>query len=172
MDSNGQSLKSNILLVEDNNNNAGAVLKLLEESGAALNVQRCFNLEEAASQLRPGISIILLDLDLPDSKGIETLKEVQNLAPGIPVVVFTEQDDEDLAVEAVKLGAQDYLVKGEITKKRLVSCLKYSIHRNHTALRFKEEFRQKADQILDPTCCREFKHNMDWLEQHIGKQGA
>jgi len=168
-----QCFSANILLIEDNRNNAGIVLGLLKEACTNFQVQHCIDLESATPYLnKPGISIVLLDLDLPDSEGIETLIRVQALAIDIPIVVFTEKDDEEHALEVVQHGAQDYLVKGEIDQKRLISCTKYAMKRKQTELRFREEFTQKAEQILDPARFREFNDNMGWLEQRFGKRGA
>ncbi len=168
-----QFLDAAILLIEDSSNNAGIVLTILKTASPDIKVNHCEDLETALTILKkPGISVILLDLDLPDSRGIETLAKVQEIAYDIPVVVFTEKDDEEQALEVVHQGAQDYLVKGEIDERRLLSCTKYAIKRKQTELRFRQQFTEKATQILDPSRCREFNHNMDWLEQRFGKQGA
>ena len=80
-------------------------------------------LEQAAS---PGF---LLDLNLPDNQGIETLVRVESEFPEIPIIVLTGQEDEAIAVEAVKQGAQDYLVKGTVDGNQLVRSLRYAIER-------------------------------------------
>ena len=67
-----------------------------------------------------GVTAALLDLNLPDSQGIETLSRVQSEFPEIPVIVLTGQEDEAIAVDAVKHGAQDYLFKGMVDGNLLV----------------------------------------------------
>ena len=74
-------------------------------------------------------SVILLDLNLPDSHGAETFRRVLEEAPGVPVVVLSGQDDEALAIKAVNQGVQDYLVKGDITAKHLERAIRYAVER-------------------------------------------
>jgi DNA-binding NtrC family response regulator len=74
--------------------------------------------------------VILLDLSLPDGPvGIKTFETVHAQAPGIPIIVLTGHDDDDLAVEAVHKGAQDYLVKGLVTGPALGRAIRYAIER-------------------------------------------
>jgi len=73
--------------------------------------------------------IILLDLALPDSEGIETFHKIHKLAPDIPILILTALDDTPLADESVACGAQDYLVKGRISPDALTRCIRYSITR-------------------------------------------
>lgn len=86
-------------------------------------------------------AVVLLDLGLPDSQGLETLTRIQREAPHIPVVVMTGRDDEEIALQALQKGAQDYLVKGQTRDHFLTKTLRYAIERNLTkqALRDSEE---------------------------------
>jgi diguanylate cyclase (GGDEF)-like protein len=77
---------------------------------------------------------ILLDLGLPDVRGVETLQRALEAAPHTPVVVMTGMDNEDLAVKAVQRGAQDYLVKGQIDARALTRTLRYAIERKRMML--------------------------------------
>ena len=74
---------------------------------------------------------MLLDLDLPDSVGLETLKSIREFATGIPIVVMTELTNEQEAIDAVHLGAQDCFEKSEAITKPLGQLLQYSIERYH-----------------------------------------
>ena len=74
-------------------------------------------------------SLVLLDLNLPDSHGAETFRRIMEHAPGVPVVVLSGQDDEALAIKAVHQGVQDYLVKGDITSKHLERAIHYAVER-------------------------------------------
>jgi diguanylate cyclase (GGDEF)-like protein len=77
-----------------------------------------------------GVNIVLLDLSLPDTDGLETLLKLREYEQDVPVVVLTAHDDESLAVEAMQSGAQDYLVKGQINKEMLVRSLRYALERH------------------------------------------
>ncbi len=74
-------------------------------------------------------SLILLDLSLPDSVGLESFKHINQLAPTIPIIVLTGLADMDMALETMAAGAQDYLVKGEFDEKLLSKSIQYSIER-------------------------------------------
>jgi PAS domain S-box-containing protein len=76
-----------------------------------------------------GFDLVLLDLQLPDSEGLKTFAELHERCPEIPVIVLTGTSDEDLAVKAVKLGAQDYLIKGEVDISHLTRSIKYALER-------------------------------------------
>ena len=88
-----------------------------------------------------GIDVILLDLSLPDSTGLDTLSKVHAKAPHLPVVIFSSLDDEDLTLQAIQEGAQDYLVKGQFNGQLLIRSLRYAIERKRIqeALRESEE---------------------------------
>ena len=94
------------------------------------------------------IDIVLLDLALPDSHGIDTLSAVREAAPGVPVVVLTGLDDENAAMESLRQGAQDYLVKGKFDGVLLLRSIRYARERKRTekSLRESEErFRTKVE---------------------------
>ena len=73
--------------------------------------------------------VILCDLGLPDSQGIDTLDRVMALMPSSPLIVMTNLDDEEVALRAVKHGAQDFLIKGEFDSSHLKRCILYSVER-------------------------------------------
>lgn len=75
--------------------------------------------------------VILLDLSLPDSDGLDTFLRIHHAAEGIPVVVLTGNDDISLAAKAVEAGAQDYLIKGKMNGKRLIRSLRLAVKRTH-----------------------------------------
>lgn len=83
--------------------------------------------EELLKQEKP--SLILLDLSLPDSVGLESFRHINQLAPAIPIIVLTGLADMDMALETMAAGAQDYLVKGEFDEKLLSKSIQYSIER-------------------------------------------
>ncbi|MBM4453914.1 MAG: response regulator, partial [Chloroflexi bacterium] len=103
-----------VLLIEDNPGDARLIKEMLGEvPDARFHLDIATRLSaglESLAQKEP--DVILLDLGLPDSQGLETLASVSARAPTTPTVVFTGLDDETTALEAVRRGAQDYLVKG------------------------------------------------------------
>ncbi|MDM9380032.1 ATP-binding protein [Chlorogloeopsis sp. ULAP01] len=92
------------------------------------------------------IDVVLLDLSLPDSMGLDTLKEFRIAVPDIPVVVLTGLNDEEMALQAMAEGAQDYLVKDEITIQSLPRAIRYAIERAEILkqLRESEQHTRKA----------------------------
>lgn len=79
--------------------------------------------------------VTLLDLSLPDSTGLDTLSAIQDAQPTVPIVVLTATGDEQAGVAALRLGAQDYLIKGEISPTLLVRSIRYAIERKQSELR-------------------------------------
>ena len=122
-----------LLLVEDNPGDARLVHEHLADAdgGRSWTLEDAPTLAAAVAKVRAGSNpdIVLLDLSLPDSFGLETLARWQAEAPTLPVIVLTGSDDEALAVAAVREGAQDYLVKGRIDGALLVQAVRYAIER-------------------------------------------
>lgn len=135
-----------VLLIED----APAEARLLHEvlKGATrqeFHLVHEKRLKDALNQLETQIfDIILLDLTLPDSEGLDSLTPIINHNSHIPIVVLTNMNDEELALEAVRRGAQDYLVKRHITLDILVRSICYAIERKQMEKQLK-----KANQDLE-----------------------
>jgi DNA-binding response OmpR family regulator len=103
---------TNILLIEDNPGDADLVRLRLVEGKTPVNVNCVNRLSDGLASLsRETPSVVLLDLNLPDSRGAETFRRVMEHAPHVPVVVLSVQDDEVLAMKAMHQGVQDYLIK-------------------------------------------------------------
>jgi len=122
-----------ILMVEDN---PGDVRLLREHLIGDRSLAQVFQLAhvdrvEPALELLGNTSFdaVLLDLSLPDSQGIETLIRLHAARPGMPIVVLTSLDDEVLGLQLLQAGAQDYLVKGEVTASLLRRSLRYAVER-------------------------------------------
>lgn len=122
----------NILLVEDNPGDVRLLREMLQEGDANL-----FTLAHVASltsaQLRlaqDAFDLVLSDLSLPDSHGLQTFQRLHEFAPDVPIIVLTGTNDEALAVKAVQTGAQDYLVKGQVDTHLLVRAMRYAIERH------------------------------------------
>jgi serine phosphatase RsbU (regulator of sigma subunit) len=117
-----------VLLVEDDDGDAILVSELLREVGAAVAVRRAQSLTQAKS-LVSGTACVLLDLGLPDSRGLNGLRQLLQLEPEAAIVVLTGEASEHLGEQAVRAGAQDYLVKGEVAGHMLNRVIRYAVER-------------------------------------------
>lgn len=120
-----------VLLVEDNRADARLITELLSASpiGEVSHVTTATRLSEALARLGvDGIDVVLLDLSLPDSQGLDTVIAMRRADPHTPIVVLTGQDD-TLAPQVLRAGAQDYLVKGTFGDTLLVRSMRYAVER-------------------------------------------
>jgi CheY-like chemotaxis protein len=131
---------SRLLLVEDDPAYARLIEALLGETRAIpFLVDRADRLASAMARADRGdIDVVLLDLGLPDSNGLETFRRMRERCAA-PIIVLTGMDDDELALEAVWAGAQDFLVKGKFDHKLLEHTLRYSIQR--------EVVRRESDRV-------------------------
>src|SRR5271170_495414 len=121
---------TSVLLIEDNPGDADLVRLRLVEGESPVNVNCVQRLSEGlASLTKDTPSVVLLDLNLPDSHGAETFRRIMEHSPNVPVVVLSGQDDEALAMKAMHQGVQDYLVKGNISSKHLERAIRYAVER-------------------------------------------
>ncbi len=128
-------------MVEDNPDDIYLIRRLINLTASVpeIMLETVSSLKEGLERLNHGgIDVVLLDLSLPDSNGLDTLLILQQHQSHVPVVVQTGVSDEDLGMEAVRLGAQDYLIKGEANIQLLVRSMRYAIERNN----IEDELRQ------------------------------
>lgn len=120
-----------VLLIEDNLGDAKFINEMINESrDFHFRLDHAFRLSSGLEFIqKKKYDVILLDLGLPDSFGLETLQEVHSAAERIPIVIMTGLDDEELGLKAVQLGAQDYIVKLQIDTNLLVRSIRYAIER-------------------------------------------
>ena len=120
-----------ILLIEDNPADARLLRELLREvTTSTFAVTQAERLADGLNHLKQGrFDIVLTDLSLPDSEGLEAFQAVQRAVPHLPVVVLSGSDDETLAIRAVREGAQDYLVKGRLNGHGLGRAIRHAIER-------------------------------------------
>jgi len=129
--SNSQCSVIQALLIEDNLADRRLVQGMLAEARDVLFNLKCANRLATGLELlsRNDIDVILLGLLLPNSKGLSTFVKVHEQASEVPVVVLTNLGNEEIALEIVRMGAQDYLIKGHVNTDLLVRSIRYSIER-------------------------------------------
>jgi DNA-binding NtrC family response regulator len=122
-----------VLLVEDNPGDARLLREALREVNASfLHLDHVEQLSEARDRIQAeSYDVMLLDLTLPDSHGLATIEKAQNLSPHTAIVVLTGVDDEQMALEVMRKGAQDYLIKGQTDGRLLVRAINYALERKH-----------------------------------------
>jgi signal transduction histidine kinase len=133
-----------VLIVEDNAGDARLIREHLAD-GLSLRfaVEWANRLSGGLQRLdEGGVDVVLLDLGLPDSQGLDTFAKLADRAPDVPVVVLTGLDDEALAVEALRKGAQDYLAKQDVSGATLARVLRYAIERHRLLADLEERTRE------------------------------
>lgn len=128
-----------VLAVEDCREDQAKLLQMAKGASISLELKCVSSIEEARRFLdRHQVDAILLDLELPGTSGIATFHSFRSLVPELPVLVLSETEDANLEVEAVQEGAQDCLVKSELTPSILVRSIRYSVERQQLLARLKE----------------------------------
>ena len=137
-----------VLLVEDNRAEAELIEELLLETNGGRQVSQRLSVSSTDSLskaqqllLNEKFDVILLDLSLPDSQELTTIVQIQEYSVNTPIVVLTARNDEELALQSIQAGAQDYLVKRKIDSELLMRSIRYAIERQHNqeALRKSED---------------------------------
>ncbi|HYF29600.1 MAG TPA: response regulator [Chitinophagaceae bacterium] len=135
-----------ILIVEDTPSDSYLIEEMLLSS--TLGIEEIYTAERLADALvilkEHPVSLVLLDLSLPDSAGIDSMVQLKEIGQKTPIIILTGYNDSEMAFEALKHGAQDYLVKGEFNAGFLVKSIQYSIER----IRLQNEISLKKKQII------------------------
>jgi diguanylate cyclase (GGDEF)-like protein/PAS domain S-box-containing protein len=156
-----------VLLIEDNPVTIQVIRDMLSGVSPDAFVLECSLRLEAGMESLHAVDpdVILLDLNLPDTTGLNTLLVLVEHAPTLPIVVLTAIDDEKIGLEAVKRGAQDYLIKGEVTKELLARSLAYAVERK----RMEEELKRAHEefQVLLKDRTAELSHANQELHEEI-----
>lgn len=188
---------SSILIIEDNPGDLFLFTELLESAGlGACEVNTLASIEEVMvyqNSIHP--DIIFLDLNLVDSRGIETFLTVNGFFPRSPIIILTGLDDKDTSIQAIQAGAQDYLLKGELDEKLFLKTVQYSVERKRVLLK-SEESNQRYEMVSQATndpiwdwhietgdiiwndkvdtfgYPRALKKNIDWWDLHIHPEDA
>jgi PAS domain S-box-containing protein len=134
-----------ILLVEDSESDAALLQENIRLSKIDdLHFEVTGSLEQAIDYFKNNhIDAALLDLNLPDSSGLDTVRNIRSTHPDVPIIVLTGVDDERTGVDAVRMGAQDYLVKGRTDGRTIARAIRYAIERK----RMEMELRQARDEL-------------------------
>jgi signal transduction histidine kinase len=179
-----EKIRIHILLVEDSPSDARLLRQIFlhasQEEWEMSHVERLSEAIDASrenslptldnsqieSRRQRRFNLVLLDLSLPDSIGLDTLKEFRVAIPDIPVVVLTGLDDEDLALQALAEGAQDYLVKDKITIQRLVRAIRYAIERSEILNQLRESEERTRQALAKEQELNELKSNFVAMVSH------
>jgi signal transduction histidine kinase len=180
-DTSRQAQPDQILLVEDNPSDARLIEAYVEESSwtdtdGTPTIRHVDRLASAVDSRDDDVDAVLLDLDLPDSTGFDTLDTMLDAVGAEPVVVLTGLDDQQVGEEAVERGAQDYLVKGDLTPDLLGRTLRYAVQRE----RHQQELERRNEELtlLNRIVRHDIKNDaalvMGWgeaLERHVDPAG-
>ena len=120
-----------VLLIEDNFGDARLIQELLaEDESSRFTIEWSTHLKAGLRAIEANhADVILLDLSLPDSQGMETVRTVHSAAPALPIIVLTGLDDKETALISLREGAQDYLVKGEVNTSLFTQSITYAVER-------------------------------------------
>jgi diguanylate cyclase (GGDEF)-like protein len=120
-----------LLIVEDDQQYARVLGELLTASTLNLEIAHVTRIDEACHRVDHGdVDVVVLDLGLPDAEGLQSLAALQGCVTEIPVVVLTGRADEELALDALKRGAEDYLVKDAVDRPTLIRSIRYAMERH------------------------------------------
>ncbi len=147
----GESRK--ILLVEDNPVDTLCVCKILSDTEEFLAQLECSDCLASACDLLQadhGFDLIVLDLGLPDSNALETFRKIHAQAPDVPVIILSGMDDAQTAMQILREGAEDYLVKGDLSSALLIRSMRHAVerHRTRDELRKSEASLRQSERFL------------------------
>ncbi|HEY0680912.1 MAG TPA: diguanylate cyclase [Steroidobacter sp.] len=130
-----------LLLVEDNPGDVRLFAETIKEARAfQFELEHRDTIDKALAFLSASCpDMIVLDLGLPDGGGVDAIQRVQRAAPSVPLVVLTGLDDEAAAIEALHAGAQDYLIKGQMSTSLLIRALRYAFERHGMQMALRKE---------------------------------
>jgi diguanylate cyclase (GGDEF)-like protein/PAS domain S-box-containing protein len=145
---NAEPKKTRLLLVEDNPGDARLIEELLHDFSRDLEISTASTLAETLTCLNQGtFNAVLLDLNLPDSTGLDTVRALVAASPLTPVIILTALDSEEQGLQAIQAGAQDYIPKSEMSHSLLTRALRYGQQR----MALQGNLRRLVEHNLDPT---------------------
>ena len=157
-----------LLLVEDNHADVRLLREMFHEQGSQhTELTQVETMGQAEKRLAVGgVDIIVLDLGLADTQGLESIRRARAAAPRVPLVVLTALDDESMAARALQEGVQDYLIKGQINARGLLRALRYAFERKsmqEELFQEKERAQVTLDSIGDAVICTDVSGNITFL---------
>ena len=161
-----------ILHVEDNLGDARLVKEMLLEAvepGACYNLVQVTRIDQALAQIKSTrFDVVLCDLTLPDAMGLESVQQIHHVAPELALVVTSGQGDREFALQSLKEGAQDYLVKGHIDNYVLERAISYAIERQRTKLVIEKHQHHLEDLVKErtgklETLLQEYRYSQEQL---------
>ncbi|MDD1751061.1 MAG: response regulator [Methanothrix sp.] len=159
----------NVLIIEDNKGDADLIRLALKYCEAGCTYKNADRVSSGLKLLEEGpFDVVLLDLGLPDSIGLDAIQRIQDKEPKVPIIVLTGLSDKELAARAISLGAQDYLVKGDFDNDLLYRAIRYAIERKKLLLELQETLAnvRKLSGML-PICasCKKIRDDKGyWLQ--------
>ncbi len=175
-----------VLLIEDNPGDARLIREMLSEI-SGFELVHAERLSEGVQQLDDGsFDAVLLDLNLPDSDGMDSLTGIQAAHPDIPIIVLTGVGDPEYAMEFLRRGAQDYLAKGQFDTDALVRAIRYALQRNEYEYQLKQSeelYRLTLNSISDAVfmtkrdgtftfVCKNFSNAFGWTAEEAMEKGS
>lgn len=147
-----------VLLIEDNPSDARLIeLMLADEAAGLFEAEWVEDLRSGRQRLNEGrFGLVLADLSLPDSHGLDTFVQLQAIAPQLPIIVLSGSRDTTMALQAVHEGAQDFLIKGQVDGQLLVRAMRYAIERK----RLTEQLAHYASELRSKNAQLEADFNM------------
>lgn len=163
-----------VLLIEDNPGDALLIRKMLKDAEISrFMVVHSKRLEKGLEYLEDDIfDIILLDLALPDSQGIETFRRANQQSPDLPIIILTGLSDEEFAINAVGQGAQDYLLKAHVDSRLLDRSIKYAIERKRIEEKLKkseERYRIMVEKTQSGVFLTNPQNKLNYVNQHMAE---
>jgi len=136
-----QNIFAKILLIEDDMNDAFLLKRLLQKAQfITVEIDQAETLQQAIHYLQnQSYDLILLDLFLPETQGLDTFSNLSSHSHDLPIIVLSGLEDQDIALAAVQAGAQDYLAKGQFDTHLLSRSIRYGIERQHLSVRLKQQ---------------------------------
>jgi DNA-binding NtrC family response regulator len=159
-----------VLIIEDNDDDAELLCYFLSKAeDLYFDIERAERISSAVDLLKKkNFDVLISDLGLPDSLGVETFVKLHTRYPEIPMIVLTGLDDQEAALKAVQGGAQDYLVKGKIDANLLIRSIQYSIERQKLITRLENSLKEiKTLRGLLPMCawCRKIRDDKGYWQE-------
>lgn len=159
-----------LLVIEDNPDDALLIRRFLASvARISYDVTHATGLKSGLEQLKNGtFSLVLLDLGLPDGGGLSSFEQVHTQAPDMPVIVLTGNNDDEVAIEAVQKGAQDFLAKDQVTAVLLDRSIRYAIERQKLLTQIETSRKEiKALQGFLPICasCKKIRDDKGYWTQ-------